>query len=139
MKNFYIATSFSRAQDHNRIRDLLVKNGYRITYDWTLDTKGRATSREKLLAVTDAEIKGVLAANTVVVLLPGGNGTHAELGIALGAGKKILLHCENGDVFEPGEKACTFYHHPNVTQIVCGIDDKNAFLRAIEKSYEIGH
>ena len=78
------------------------------------------------------EAKGVLSAEIVIVLLPGGFGTHAELGIALGSGKRIILHSADNEVFTACEKTCAFYHHGNVFRLVCNLNDTNAFLEAIQ-------
>src|SRR5271170_1584959 len=111
MTSFYIATSLSRAADHNRVRDALVINGYPITYDWTLHGSVKTSSVQRLAEVAQSETAGVLSAEILIVLLPGGFGTHTELGMALASGKKIILHSTDSDVFTACEKTCAFYHH----------------------------
>jgi nucleoside 2-deoxyribosyltransferase len=39
-----------------------------------------------------AELAGVREADVLIVLLPGGYGTHVEIGAALGLGKPVILH-----------------------------------------------
>ena len=132
MATFYIATSLSRAKDHNRVRDLLTEQGHTITYDWTLHGSVKSTTVQRLAEVAEKETDGVMSADIVIILLPGGYGTHAELGMALGTGKKIIVHSADQAPFTACEKTCAFYHHHNVSQVVCDINDSAAFLDAIE-------
>ncbi len=37
------------------------------------------------------DLEGLLSAETIVMLLPGGNSSHVEAGIAFGKGKKLIL------------------------------------------------
>jgi len=133
MISFYIATTLSRARDHNHVRDALVTNGYRITYDWTLHGSVKTSTVQRLSEVAHSETEGVLSAEIVIILLPGGYGTHAELGMALGSKKKIILHSVDNEVFTACEKTCAFYHHQNVSQLVCPIHETEAFLEAMQK------
>lgn len=59
------------------------------------------------------EKKAVLDADFIVVILPAGKGSHIELGIALGQGKKIFLHSQHDDLNNM-ETTSTFYHLSNV-------------------------
>lgn len=97
-RKFYIATSLENHAAHNRVRDALQARGFRLTYDWTPHgaawPKGAAYVRE----VMRAEKQGVLAADFLVLLLPGGKGTHVELGLALAIDLPILLVAEDGDL-----------------------------------------
>lgn len=111
---FYIATRLERHAEHNDVRNRLQALGHTITYDWTLRGAVRDTSAEDLTGVCLAEVQGVLDADFVVVLLPGGRGTHVELGIALAAGKPVILHAVNSVPFLPTEATSAFYHHPLV-------------------------
>ncbi len=58
-----------------------------------------------------------------MVLLPGGHGTHLELGFGIANQKKVFLHCEDSLLFELGPQTNAFYHHPNVTCLSCPLDD----------------
>ncbi len=118
---YYIATSTDRIVFHNQIRDELKKLGHEITYDWTAHGSVRHTTKEKLQMVAHAEFEGILAADFVLVLLPGGKGTHAELGFSLGSRKKVFIHSEDRAAFEIGPQACAFYHHADVVQLSCPI------------------
>lgn len=107
---FYIASRLENAAMVARLRDDLIKHGH-----WTINGSVRGDA-DALRQTALAETRGVEAADVLVALLPGGRGTHVELGIALGLGKAVIIYA-TGDmaVFGTGEETCAFYHHPNVT------------------------
>ncbi len=51
----------------------------------------------------------------MIVLLPGGRGTHTELGIALGSGKRVILVAYFGEDLDEKGRTCAFYLHSHVT------------------------
>ncbi len=113
--NYYIATRLDRAADHNRLRDLLNARGHAITYDWTHHGSVQKDKPERIREVALAETSGVLRADVVVVLLPGGRGTHTELGMALASGKSVIVQADPvHGFFAADERTCAFYHHPLV-------------------------
>jgi hypothetical protein len=69
--------------------------------------------------VARREILGVVEADIVIVLLPGGRGTHAELGAALALAKPVALHTNDSGIFV-GPETCAFYHHPCVISMCSG-------------------
>lgn len=105
------------------VRDDLQKMGYQITYDWTSHGSVRHTSASRLQEVAILEIQGILSADFVLVLLPGGKGTHVELGLSLASGKKIFIHCEDPNMFEVGPQVCAFYHAPGIIRLTCPISE----------------
>jgi hypothetical protein len=111
----YIATRLERHLQHNLVRDALARFGVGCSYDWTTHGPVFREGIPRIREVAKAEIDGVLQADAVVVLLPGGRGTHAELGAALAAKKPVIVHsfCAETD-FGNGSDACAFYHHPLV-------------------------
>lgn len=114
---FYIATRLERAADHNLVRDQLVEMGHEITYDWTAHGSVQKEGAARIREVALAETRGVQEADFVVVLLPGGRGTHAELGLALAFGIPVLIHSREEDGFFADDgRTCAFYHHPLVTR-----------------------
>jgi len=119
---FYIATSLSNAKNHNSVRDALQSLGYTIAYDWTLHGSVKLVSKKRLQEVAVAELKGILQSAFVVVLLPGGKGTHFEFGYALAGKKRVFLYSEDPASFELGPQANAFYHHPDVIQLTGCID-----------------
>lgn len=120
---FYIATSLSRSAAHNLARDSLTNLGHKISYDWTLHGSVKSTSKERLREVALLMLGAIAAADFVVVLLPGGGGTHLELGFALAKGKKIFLHIEDPQLFELGPQTNAFYHHPDIERLCCPLAD----------------
>lgn len=109
---YYIATRLERHRDHNIVRDSLAGQGWEITYDWTVHGPVWRDGAERIREVSQAELTGVVEADLVVVLLPGGRGTHAELGMALAAGKPVLLHTFDESLLGASPETCAFYHHP---------------------------
>lgn len=128
---YYIATSLSRTTAHHVVRDTLRTWGYEISYDWTLHGSVKSVSKERLREVATLELNGVSEADFVVVLLPGGNGTHLELGFAIARGKKVFLHSEDPLVFELGPQTNAFYHHPDVTRLHCHLADVGATVQSL--------
>ncbi|HSX03603.1 MAG TPA: hypothetical protein VLG76_02615 [Rhabdochlamydiaceae bacterium] len=128
---FYIATSLSRTKDHQIVRDALKTYGHEISYDWTLHGSVKSVSKERLKEVAVLELDGVSKAEFLVVLLPGGNGTHLELGFAIAKGKRIFLHSEDPLAFELGPQTNAFYHHPDVTTILCPLADLGAAMNSL--------
>ena len=120
---YYIATSLSRTNAHHIVRDSLSICDHEIVYDWTSHGSVKSVSKERLQEVAVLELEGVAEADFVVVLLPGGNGTHLELGFALAKGKRVFLHSEDHLAFELGPQTNAFYHHPDVTRLHCPLAD----------------
>lgn len=116
---YYIATSLSRMDSHNQVRDALESFGHEIAYDWTTHGSMKLVSKERLCEVAVLELEGIAETDFVVGLLPGGNGTHLEFGFALAKGKRIFLHSEDPSLFELGPQTNGFYHHPEVTRLTC--------------------
>ncbi len=128
---YYIATSIERAPLHNLVRDDLQKLGYEITYDWTTHGSVKHTSKVRLQEVAHLESQGVLISDFVLILLPGGKGTHVELGLAIASKKKVFIHSEDPMVFEIGPQVCAFYHHPSAVRLSCPIAQTAKTLQAL--------
>lgn len=125
MKKFYVASSFSNTNSVNYVVQQLVTKGYLHTYDWTKNAKAR---EEKSITLADLkeigqkEKSAVLDSDFIVVLLPGGKGTHIELGIAIGLAKKAYIYSPDGAIDNP-ETTSTFYHLPDVEKCYGTLDD----------------
>ncbi|MCD5323374.1 MULTISPECIES: nucleoside 2-deoxyribosyltransferase [Pontibacillus] len=109
--NFYIGSGFQNKEQVQFVRDQLIQRGFIHTYDWTENE--RAASKEALVEIGQKEKDGVYEADLVVILLPGGKGTHIELGMALALNKTIILYAPNREV-EDFTKTSTFYHLPEI-------------------------
>ncbi len=140
MSTYYIATSLKRNPAHNMVRDVLQKDSHTLTYDWTVHGSVKEESYELLREVGQKELMSVAEADIVVVLLPGGFGTHTELGAALALKKDVIIHSEDPSVFTLGEKTCAFYHHEMVTQIVCPLEEAGMRIMSyFSGQYQITH
>jgi len=119
---YYIATKLERHQEHNAVRDRLAREGHELTYDWTTHGPVYRDGLARIKEVCHAELEGILNADFIIVLLPGGRGTHVELGFALAVGKPVLAHVKPGgaehDMFAASSETCAFYHHKLVTHCV---------------------
>ena len=113
---YYIATKLERAADHNVVRDSMARRGHELTYDWTHHGSVQREGQARISQVAELERCGVTSADLVIVLLPGGRGTHAELGIALGFGVPVLLHAPDDEPFS-GAETCAFYHAAGVHRV----------------------
>lgn len=117
----YIATDIRRTTDQQVLAaKLLEQFDCHLTFDWT--RHGTLAGRPHNEVSVD-EIQAVLAADFVVVLLPGGRGTHTEMGVALGSGKRIFVHVtDESDLFGGYDYTCVFYNHPLVTIVYGTVD-----------------
>ena len=105
----YIATALERAGDHNLLRDALRREGHELTYDWTTHGSVKGQGVDRVRSVARAEAEGARTADAVVALLPGGRGTHVEIGIAIGANVPVILVGPR-ELFGDGAETCAFYH-----------------------------
>lgn len=114
---FYIASGFENKEIVRKVRDRLVAAGHEHTYDWTKNE--RAVTEADLIRIGTAERDAVMDSDVVLVLLPGGKGTHTELGIALGLHKKVHLYAAE-KLYLP--TASTFYFVENVEHFYGELD-----------------
>lgn len=111
----YIASRLENYLQVQALRDALLAAGHTITYDWTVHGSVQGQGETRLREVAALEIKGVRDADLVVVLLPGGRGTHAELGAANVLGKPVILFSNSDDPFDCYMgTTCAFYWNENV-------------------------
>ncbi len=127
---YYIASGFENQKAHNQLRDRLRGSSLDITYDWTLYGRAHTGGLERMEEVTNLEIGGVLTADIVFVLMPGGRGTHVEFGAALATNKNIIVIGDED--YLDKEKTCVFYYHPNVTRVHSQLHAVNTALGYLE-------
>ncbi|MFS0821819.1 group-specific protein [Bacillus sp. 1P02SD] len=120
MKKFYIASSFKNIEMVRYVSKQLIKRGFLYTYDWTQNE--RASTFNELKAIGIQEKNAVLESDFLIVLLPAGKGSHIELGIALGQGKKIYLYSSNNEI-NHFETTSTFYNLPDVEKCIGTIEE----------------
>ena len=127
----YIASRLENYRQVQAVRDALIQDGHVITYDWTQHNSVAQQGIERLKEVAENERRGVVSADAVVVLLPGGRGTHAELGIACALNIPVMLITDNHRAyFLPDENTCAFYWCRNVQHYVCPLEAMPDFIVA---------
>lgn len=114
---YYIATGLANHAAHNELRDALSELGHEITYDWTAHGPVWSHGLEVIQKVALAERDGVEAADVVIALLPGGRGTHVEIGIAIGRRIPVIFHAPDDSMFGEKPDTCAFYHAPDTLAI----------------------
>jgi nucleoside 2-deoxyribosyltransferase len=113
-KRFYLATRKDRGNEADALSAELKSHGWERTYTWTaLDP----TKTDDFADVALKEIAGVRDADVLIVLLPGGFGTHVEIGAALALGKPVILHAPDQKTLETPYR-CIFHHHPGVKILI---------------------
>lgn len=134
MTSFYIATALERAGDAARVAEALGCLGWRQTYNWAEHGSVQEAGAARIREVAEVELAGVHAAQVCVFLLPGGRGTHVELGAALAGPGRVVLHHADGVIWntDPSapERTCAFYHHPKVERVTGTFQDLIAYLRS---------
>lgn len=117
---FYIASGFKNIGMVRNVSEKLKNRGYIHTYDWTENEN--VTTLEELKVIGEKEKTAVIEADFIVVLLPAGKGSHIELGIAIGNGKKIYLYSPNKEI-DKMETTSTFYHLPEIEKCIGTLDE----------------
>ena len=116
----YVATGFDNIARGREVIAAFRASGHAITFDWPA-TGPQGQSGESLQQAAENELAGVRNADVVVALLPGGRGTHAEIGMALAFDKPTVIVAET-NTFPVDNTTCCFYHHPNVLRMVYKLD-----------------
>lgn len=128
--NFYIASKLENHAQVNALRERLVALGHAQTYDWTSHSPVFRSGLNRVREVSVMESNGVRHADFVVVLWPGGRGTHVEMGMALGLGKPVVFISGIEDHHDATQETCAFYHHPLVRRYR-SIEEAMDFFRAV--------
>lgn len=88
----YIATRLHNAARAQEIKEIFNALGIEITYDWTVH--GQVYTEEELSAFGQEEEQGVRACDVLLMIFPGGCGSHWEAGLARGHNIPIVLLME---------------------------------------------
>ncbi|WP_164670524.1 nucleoside 2-deoxyribosyltransferase [Virgibacillus doumboii] len=115
---FYIASGFSNKELVRYVTQKLLSKGHSHTYDWTANE--RAATKEKLRTIGELEKEAVADCDLFILLLPGGRGSHTELGMALASGKNVYIY--SSDEIDP-QTATSFYYVDGVKRFYGDIDD----------------
>ena len=105
---FYIASKLENFQEVRSVADALVSAGHEHTYDWTAHGCVQGDSM-RMGKVAEAEKQGVLEADVLIALLPGGRGTHVEIGMALALDIPVLMVSQDPALFGCEGEICVFY------------------------------
>ena len=128
-KQYYIATRKDRSSEADALSETLKAHGWKRTFVWS----DRAGDNPIMLGkLSVEELKGVRDADVLVVLLPGGFGTHVEIGAALALGKPVILCAPDQETLEKPYR-CVFHYHPGVKLFVSETLDLDAILRCMEQ------
>jgi nucleoside 2-deoxyribosyltransferase len=111
---FYLSTRKDRSGQAAALLEALKAKGWQRTLDWA-DQGNVGPDGYADTALT--EIAAVREADVLVVLLPGGYGTHVEIGAALALGKPVILHAPDRKTMDT-PYPCIFHYHPQVKLIV---------------------
>ncbi len=126
-KRFYLSTRKDSNAEAEPLLEALKANGWARTFDWA--NRG-ASGHSEYADLAVAEIAGIRDADVLIVLLPGGYGTHVEIGASLALGKPVILHAPNREILET-PYACAFHYHPAVKLLVSEQVDVAAVLASI--------
>jgi nucleoside 2-deoxyribosyltransferase len=126
-KRFYLATRKDRGEQAADLLHALKSQGWERTYSWTAEEAGDS---EQYSEIALKELKGVEEADVLIVLLPGGYGTHVEIGAALALGKTVILHAPDIKTLN-SPYPCPFHYHPNVKRFVSEEIDVDALLKVL--------
>ena len=120
--NFYIGSGFKNCDMVNYVSQKLKEAGWKHTYNWADNILGYETL-ENLIEFSNLEIQGINDADIVIILLPGGRGTHIELGMSLALNKKIYLYSNDDNVFKDAKETVNFYQLPSIVKLTGNIDE----------------
>lgn len=123
---YYVATRFENRDQHRAMQREMGSRGHGITFDWTGLPRAALGGEDTLASISALELAGVREAHVLIGLLPGGRGTHVELGAALGLRIPAVLYAEdttNPQILAPSQadgQGCLFYHADGVVEVVTG-------------------
>ncbi|MBN8191219.1 group-specific protein [Bacillus sp. NTK074B] len=122
---FYLASGFLNKPLVQYVSEQLKREGYILTYDWTQNE--RASTVEDLQHIGQCEKEAIIDSDIVILILPGGKGSHVELGIALGLRKRIILYSSGDEIYDLATTT-TFYHLPEVEKCSGDINDLLGYI-----------
>ena len=135
MAKFYIATALANTLKYEAVRAWLQASGHYLTFDWM--EAGAVDPTVKAMAKRSSDdLCGVRKADCVIVILPGGYGTHVELGHALAApNTKVIIWAEGGlAVQHTGLYPCVFHCDKDAALAEGDIDGLFRWIQLMVKS-----
>lgn len=130
MPKFYLATRKDRATHAEKLLEALKSRGWERTFTWAGEDKAGSEEYPELAL---AELAGVCEADVLIVLLPGGFGTHVEIGAALALGKPVILHAPDEKTLDT-PYPCVFHYHPGVKLLISEVVNVDAVLAHLPAS-----
>ena len=130
MTKVYIAGGLQNIELVRRTQQVVRDLGGVINYDWT-EHGSVAHLPDVWPAASAAEIEAASTCDLLIVCLPGGRGTHAEIGLALGGrAQEVIITGPTGDF-------CLFYHAAKVRllPLLSTADVSSALARCNEKCF----
>lgn len=128
-KRFYLSTRLDRSGQAADLLDRLKARGWERTLEWEINEPSTTEGFSRLAV---AQLEAIGESDIVIVLLPGGRGTYAEVGAALALGKPIILYSPDRETLDK-PYPCTFHYHPKVTVVVSERLDLQQVLASIEE------
>lgn len=110
---FYVASRLENADNVRLVHRALQLHGWTLSYDWTAHGSLANSTKEAVDRAVVMETRAAGDSRLLVAILPGGRGTHAELGMALHSERcerVILVGAETQDF-------CLFYEHAKVMKV----------------------
>lgn len=126
-KRFYLATRKDRASEADEVSKALTRHGWERTLTWSNEA---AAGPEAHAELAQAELRAVSEADVLIVMLPGGYGTHVEIGAALALGKPVILHAPDLQTLET-PYSCVFHYHPNIKLLISKTLDNDELLSCL--------
>ena len=80
---YYVASGLENSDNAIDLSNLLKEMGHEPAYEWWVHGSVQEESDEVKQDVANKEFDGVINAGIVAILLPGGRGTHTEMGGAI--------------------------------------------------------
>jgi nucleoside 2-deoxyribosyltransferase len=128
---FYVGSGLQNRDQVREVARKLQVIGWNQTYDWTQNE--RANNIEDLMLIGTLEKEAIKDADYTIILLPGGKGSHIELGMAIALEKQIFLYSPHGEAMDM-ETTSTFYHLPEVNICTGTIDE---LISAIQENSQL--
>lgn len=135
--SFYVASSLANRDHVSRMISHLRKHGGDVTFDWTVNGSKPGDDSSRMASIAQLEIRGVKESQVVIVIAPGGHGTHVEIGAALASGKRVIIYA-TGPSKEEALKSLeipylnVFYYHPLVRVFYGSIDELVQFIYEVQ-------
>lgn len=120
----YVASSLDRCERIKQIINVLESKGLSITYDWT--DHGRVFNEKNLAEIAILEEQGVKDCDILLMVLPGGGGTHFEFGVAYTLNKPIVILED-----EPNIEQKSFYYLPGIKKHRCLDEAVNSVINIL--------